>query len=356
MQQLADYANHASDNAILVTHAYLSETGERYDWATYGEDQPDNPHNYGIGSATGEDAPLDGQELWDQLVSVVPNVRLVLSGHHVGSGVYGENNGRLDWPTVGALAEAMPHGAKSVEDLLIAGCYSGGQNMMEKYTAMFPAAKTIVAYDGSSPGAASGATAHQKAWERATRGSGDGIQREIFQGMRKGENVTVWTKTRGFDDGKPRATVDELKQRRTALESGFNDAWAGGPIPDTQRGPVRDFYNATQRLIQHPDTTPTERKALEAQRDQTIRLIFHGPVSARFQETYGPKLSAGYQALGLPAPDFKTMNRAQALASIQQFEAKLAATPGAGDAATKLAPMLRDFAELKSSLIPDTWI
>ncbi len=282
--------------------------------------------------------------------------RLVLSGHHVGSGVYGENNGRLDWPTVGALAEAMPRGAKSVEDLLIAGCYSGGQNMMEKYTAMFPGAKTIVAYDGSSPGAASGATAHQKAWESATRGSGEGIKREIFQGMRKGENVTVWTRTRGFDDGKPRATVDELKERRTSLEQGFKDAWEGGPIPDTQRGPVRDYYNATQRLIQHPDTTPAERKALEGQRDQTIRLIFHAPVSARFQETYGSKLSAGYEALGMAAPNFKTMNRAQALASIREFETKLAATPNAGDAATKLAPILRDFAELKSSLIPDTWI
>lgn len=282
--------------------------------------------------------------------------RLVLSGHHVGSGVYGENNGRLDWPTVGALAEAMPRGAKSVEDLLIAGCYSGGQNMMEKYTAMFPAAKTIVAYDGSSPGAASGATAHQKAWEAATRGSGDGIKREIFQGMRKGENVTVWTRTRGFDDGKPRATVDELKQRRASLEQGFKDAWDGGPIPDTQRGPVRDYYNATQRLIQHPDTTPAERKSLETQRDQTIRLIFHGPVSARFQETYGTKISAGYEALGMAAPNFKTMNRAQALASIREFETKLAATPNAGDAATKLAPILRDFAELKSSLIPDTWV
>lgn len=285
-----------------------------------------------------------------------PPSRLILSGHHVGSGVYGENNGRLDWPTVGALAEAMPKGAKSVEDLLIAGCYSGGENMMEKYTAMFPGAKTIVAYDGSSPGAASGATAHQKAWEAATRGSGDGIKREIFQGMRKGENVTVWTKTRGFDDGKPKATVEELKERRTSLEQGFKDAWEGGPIPDTQRGPVRDYYNATQRLIQHPNTTPDERRALEAQRDQTIRLIFHGPVSSKFQEVYGSKISAGYEALGMAAPNFKTMNRAQALQSIREFEAKLASNPNAGDAATKLAPILRDFRELKSSLIPDTWI
>ncbi|MBL8921584.1 MAG: hypothetical protein JNJ54_22175 [Myxococcaceae bacterium] len=282
--------------------------------------------------------------------------RLVLSGHHVGSGVYGENNGRLDWPTVGALAEAMPRGAKTVEDLLIAGCYSGGENMMEKYTGMFPNAKTIVAYDGSSPGAASGATAHQKAWEQATRGTSEGIKRELFQGMRKGENVTVWTKTRGFDDGKPKASVDELKQRRANLEQGFKDAWEGAPIPDTQRGPVRDYYNATQRLIQHPGISADERKGLEHQRDQTIRLIFYGPVSSKFQEVHGQKAAAGYQALGMAPPNFKTMTRAQALASIREFEAKLAGTPNAGDAATKLAPMLRDFAELKPSLIPDTWV
>lgn len=280
--------------------------------------------------------------------------RLVLSGHHVGYGVYGENNGKLDWPSVGALAEAMPRGAKSVEDLLIAGCYSGGEQMMEKYTAMFPAAKTIMAYDGSSPGASSGATAHQKAWEAATRGSGDKLDRKAFEGMRKGENVTVWTRTKGFDDGKPKATVGELKERQAMLQSGFQAAWEGGPIPDTQRGPVRDFYNATQRLIQHPDTTPTERKALELQRDQTIRLIFHGPVSARFQETYASKLDAGFRAVGMEPPNFKTMNRAQALAAIRQFEEKAGANP-TGAAAT-LAPILRDFRDLKPSLIPETWI
>lgn len=283
--------------------------------------------------------------------------RLILSGHHVGSGVYGENNGRLDWPVVGDLAEAMPRAARSVEDLMIAGCYSGGQSAMEKYQGMFPNAKTIVAYDGSSPGASSGATAHQKAWEQATRGSGDNINRAIFQGMRKGENVTVWSKTHGFDDGKPPASLDELRTNRSRNESQFQSAWNGTtPIEDAQRGPVRDYYSATQRLIQHPETPAAERKSLEEQRDQTIRLLFYGPVSQRFNEAYSSKIDAGYRAVGMDPPNFKTMTRGQALASISAFEAKLAAMPSRPGAANTLSPILRDFGQLKSSLIPDTWV
>lgn len=285
-----------------------------------------------------------------------PPSRFVLSGHHVGYGVYGENNGKLDWPSVGALAEAMPRGAKSVEDLLIAGCYSGGEQMMEKYQAMFPNAKTITAYTGSSPGAASGATAHQKLWEQATRGSSENLTKKMFEGMRKGENVAVWTKSKGYDDGSVRAPIAELKTRQTELQSGFDAAWAGGEIPNTQQGPVRDFYNATQRLIQHPETTPTERKALEMTRDQTIRLIFHGPVSAKFQETYAGKVDAGFKALGMDVPNFKNLNRAQTLQTIAAFEQKLAASPNAGPAAQQLAGILADYKELKPTLIPETWI
>ncbi|MFT3713356.1 MAG: hypothetical protein QM817_37345 [Archangium sp.] len=285
-----------------------------------------------------------------------PPSRLVLSGHHVGYGVYGENNGKLDWPSVGALAEAMPRGAKSVEDLLIAGCYSGGEQMMEKYQAMFPGAKTITAYTGSSPGAASGATAHQKLWEAQTRGSSENLTKKMFEGMRKGENVAVWTKSKGYDDGSVRPPLADLQTRQTELRAGFDAAWNGGPIPDTQSGPVRDFYNSTQRLIQHPETTADQRKALETTRDQTIRLIFHGPVSAKFQETYGAKIDAGFKALGMDVPNFKTMSRAQDLQTIAAFEAKLAATPNAGPAAQQLATILRDYKELKPSLIPETWI
>ncbi|MHB8879275.1 MAG: peptidoglycan-binding domain-containing protein [Myxococcaceae bacterium] len=283
--------------------------------------------------------------------------RLILSGHHVGYGVYGENNGKIEWPVLGELAEAMPRAARSVEDLMIAGCYSGGQSFMEKYQSMFPNVKTIVAYDGSSPGASSGATAHQKAWEQATRGSRETINRDIFQGMRKGENVTVWTKTHGFQDGKPPASLDEVRSDRARNESDFQSAWDGTTqITDAQRGPVRDYYSATQRMIQHPDTPAAERATLETQRDQTIRLLFYGPVSRRFSEAYGSKIEAGYRAVGMEPPNFKTMTRGQALASIRDFEAKLGTAQPKPNAATTLSPILRDFGQLKASLIPDTWV
>ena len=55
-------------------------------------------------------------------------------------------------------------------------------------------------------------------------------------------------------------------------------------------------------------------------------------------------------------PDFKTMTRAQALASVSDFESKLAALPTKPAAANALSPILRDFGQLKPSIIPDTWV
>ncbi len=283
--------------------------------------------------------------------------RLILSGHHVGGGVYGENNGRLAWPWVAELSNAMPRGASTVEDLMIAGCYSGGQDAMEKYQSMFPAVKTIVAYNGSSPGAASGATAHQKAWEQATRGDKQTIDRKIFDGMRKGENVAVWTKAHGYQDGKPPASRDELLATRANYQADYDKALKGDvPIADPQTGTVRDFYNYTQRLIQHPDTTPAQRTELEGVRDQTIRLLFYPVVAGRFADANAAKVDAGFRALGLPVPNFKTMSRKEALTALDGFQAKLQATPNAPGAATQVAAMLQDFRNLKPNAIPDTWV
>ena len=283
--------------------------------------------------------------------------RLVLSGHHVGYGVYGENNGSLDWPVVKGLTDAMPRAARATEDLMIAGCYSGGQADMEKYQAMFPNVKTITAYSGSSPGSYSGATAHQKAWEKATRGSGDGIDRDIFAGMRKGENVTVWTKTHGFDDGQPPRSIESMRGDVEEGRIDYEQALRGDlAIPDAQSGVIRDFYSKTQRLLQHPDLPASEKPALEATRDQTIRLLFYPVVSKRFAETYGDKITAGYQSLGLAAPDFKTLSRKDALKAISDFQTAMAAKSPVPDAAAAISQKLSDFKDLKKSVIPDTWV
>ncbi len=283
--------------------------------------------------------------------------RLVLSGHHVGSGVYGENNGQLDWPVVAELAQAMPRAARSVEDLLIAGCYSGGHEMMEKYASMFPNVKTITAYEGSSPGAASGAVAHQRVWEQQTRGSGEQrLNENAYRHMRKGENVSVWTRSGGMQGEAP-APLETLRANMEAGRAAYNDALAGRTtIANPQTGPIREFYNHTQRLLQHPNLPADEKARLTAQRDQTIRLLFLPVVSQRFQQTYSDRIQGAYQELGLQAPDFSRLSRAQQLAEIQRFQEAAAARPNAGPNVTRMAPILRDFGNLDPRVIPDTWI
>lgn len=71
-------AANADKPAIVVTHAYLYNNGNRYDWGTYGNAQSGSP--YEIGS-TPLEGINDGRDLWEKLVLPNENVRLVLSGH-----------------------------------------------------------------------------------------------------------------------------------------------------------------------------------------------------------------------------------------------------------------------------------
>ena len=286
-----------------------------------------------------------------------PPSRLVLSGHHTGSGVYGENNGKLAWPLVKELAEAMPRGARSVQDLMIAGCFSGGEDSMNKYQTMFPNVKTIVAYEGISPGASSGATSHQKIWEQATRGDREGVNFAAFQGTRKGENVSVWTKARGLDNGQPRRSIDELRQDQQRGVAAYQQVLSGDqPVGDVANGPTRQFYIATQRLLQSPELPAAERAQMEKLKDQTIRMIFYPVVSKNFAQHHGARVADGFRALGLPAPDFKTLSRKDALAAIAEFENKLSSTSPVPAAAQNVKDLVAGFKDLRTNVIPDTWV
>jgi 3',5'-cyclic AMP phosphodiesterase CpdA len=65
---------------ILVTHCYMCSDGHRYDWAVYGNTQHDSPYSASY-QWTPAQGISDGQDLWNNLVSLHSNVRLVLSGH-----------------------------------------------------------------------------------------------------------------------------------------------------------------------------------------------------------------------------------------------------------------------------------
>lgn len=86
-------AAHPDREAILLTHAYMYYDDTRYDWEKYGTKQNWNPHSYGVAKATNDDV-LDGEELWNELVSRHENFVMTLNGHVLQDGV-----GRIATPT-----------------------------------------------------------------------------------------------------------------------------------------------------------------------------------------------------------------------------------------------------------------
>lgn len=76
-------AEHADKPAVLFTHAYLYDDGERYDRAITPL-QPYHPDAYGVTAGEGIN---DGQDIFERVVEPNENVRLVLSGHVIPDGL-----------------------------------------------------------------------------------------------------------------------------------------------------------------------------------------------------------------------------------------------------------------------------
>ncbi len=97
-------AKHADREAILITHAYTYYDETRYDWKKFGEKQRWNPHTYGVGKGRDGDV-MDGEELWQNLVSKHENFIITLNGHVLEDGL-------------GKVTSATP-GGRDVHQLLV---------------------------------------------------------------------------------------------------------------------------------------------------------------------------------------------------------------------------------------------
>jgi hypothetical protein len=285
--------------------------------------------------------------------------RMVISGHNVGSGPWGDDNGQLSWESLKGLAQAMPKAAAAVEDLNISACYSGGEANNEKYKEIFPNVKTIWAYGGSAPGSGSGATAHQAAWDNATRGSGTNIsgaaERLAAAGTRKAENIATWT------EGTSAAASESLSHLRDNVNYGayqFRNYFSGESVVDNpQSGPLREYYNNVQALLQRSAVTGDERRELESRRDQTIRTLFYtSNIAPRFQREYGSQIAAGYRALGATPPNFGTMSRLEAVGAVENFRLRMEQSGSTDPAAQRTLQLLNGLWNLDPRTIPNNWI
>jgi hypothetical protein len=296
--------------------------------------------------------------------------RVVLSSHSTGGSYWGSHNGTLYFDALARLAKLFPTAARQVEDFFIAACYNGGAASMRRFVEAFPSLKTLLAYQGSAPGSYTSATAHQLAWEVATRGpfttgtalqeAREGLQSDLPPAQREGtrfyksDHITIWTADTGFT---PKGQAAEVLRREYAAgETTFREHYEGRHPIDSQQGPLRNYYNIVQSMLASEDVIGDERKALEARRDTTVRLLFYDShVRHNFAETYGEIVSAGYAAAGRACPDFATLSRADALAEVEAF-ARAAGAGSNAETRRALELLRKGLIELSAELIPVGWL
>jgi hypothetical protein len=292
---------------------------------------------------------------------VIPS-RLVLSGHSGGVSLWGEGpgfkNGMLSRDDLAGLAAVMPRAAAQVEDLCLAACYNGGETTMDAWRALFPQLKTMWAYDGSAPGTFSGAMAHLARWEKATRDEVEALQPDRARGLRKGDNVAVWSRRDGYQTATVKESTADLRARQNTAHSTFERYFQGHEVVrDAQRGPLREYYNTLQALLGRSELPSAERAGLERLRDQSLRLLFYENVATHFQRTHQMSIQRGGAALGLRMPDFSRLGRQEALAFIERFEAELTHRHPRPVEARRLLPLLTEgLRDLQRSHVPDNWL
>lgn len=276
--------------------------------------------------------------------------RLVLSGHSVGSQIWGDDNGTIRFDMFERLREIFPNAAGQVKHLMVSACYAGGERNLQRFHDMFPNLESIWAYSGSSPGTWTGAIPHMESWEKATEDKdGTDVERGLARGTRKADNVATWNLEDGYQGEKP-FSISELESELRGEESTFQRFFDGQEeVTNSQSGPLRDYYNLLQRVLQHPELDNARATQLEGRRDLTIRLLYFSLCAGKFTDHYSRQLAEGYGEVGMTVPDFGKLSRADALAAIEAFEA-------AGGGGATLDLLQRGLRDMDNDVIPTNWV
>jgi hypothetical protein len=290
--------------------------------------------------------------------------RLLISGHGDGTRFFGEDQDDLRDSDLLALASAMPRAAARIETLHLAACQHGYLPRIEAFRAVMPGLVSVWGYTGFSPSGRA-AQKHQRLWERQTEApstTGAALRRQSARGTHRGEQVSTWTRARGFE-GLPirmlSLTCSELRETRPE----FTRYLAGElVVTDPRSGPVAERYQRLQEVVNHPDfgaQAPAFRAHYERERDAALRLRFFTTfVTSRFDAHYDREIAAGYAAVGLACPRFAGMSRREALAEVARFERALHLARGPIPAtASSLHRLLTEgLRDLRATVVPTRWL
>jgi hypothetical protein len=280
--------------------------------------------------------------------------RVVLSGHSYGVSIWGDDNGSIPFTDLATLATIFPAAVGQVEDLMLSACNTGQSEKLDQYTGIFPNLKSIWAYVGYSPSAATGSLRHVKEWEKATRGKADedkmdAGREKVGRGSGdKDKNVALWSRETGAADAtyktdSPEANLDfdTLKASVDGAMSSYEDAFIRGVIDQSA---LNALFTQLQALVgMFGSQLGDDRDAYATAMRRTLALRHWHNVLGNFMNAHGDALASAWG--GSMPRDFGTASRAKVLAYLTAFSGDKTS-----DAYTTAVSMLHDL-----DGIPDNW-
>jgi len=236
--------------------------------------------------------------------------RVVLSGHSGGWSFWGDDNGEIRFQDLAIISKIFPKATGCVQDLCLSACNTGQSQKLGQYKAIFPNVKSIWAYVGYSPSAATGALTHIGNWEQATRGAHD--EKKVDAGRDKtaagkgSKDKNVATLAQGADGkehyktSSPEAlqSYDTLKALVDSGMSDYDKAYDQGII-DKQALSV--FYTNLQNLVGNFAGRLPDLQKYDTILKKTLFLRYWENVCKKFMEAHGPKVKASYDNGAVPA-------------------------------------------------------
>lgn len=279
--------------------------------------------------------------------------RVVLSGHSGGWSFWGDDNGEIRFEDLAIINKIFPKATGCVQDLCMSACNTGQSQKLDQYKAIFPNVKSIWAYVGYSPSAATGALTHIGNWEMATRGAHDekkvDAARDKTAAGKGSKDKNVATLSQGADGkenyktSSPEAlhSFDTLKALVDSGMGAYDKAYDQGVI-DKQALSV--FYTNLQNLVGNFAYRLADREKYETVLKKTLFLRYWENVTKKFMEAHGTKVKESYGSTAVPA--FSGMARDKALGVINGH-------PNPSHEGGKL--LVQYLKELDPTVIPATW-
>lgn len=269
--------------------------------------------------------------------------RLVLSGHSAGGDMWGDRTGEFNLLSVAKLGQLFPTAAGQIEDIHFAGCFTTWelQSHREEWRHSFPNLKTMWGYDGHSELAPVG---DLLAWQAATTGHKDRID---IRTIADHPHVNVWSSAGGLLE--PLTSEADLRVAAKDADARFAGYLSGrDPVHHASQAWPQSDYDAYARLAARGDTDAGKKA------EMMLRVRFYEQsIRGHFASAYGAEVRRGFEALGLPAPDFAQLSRAEAMSKIADFQRAAAMHPNVD--ASHAAKLVYGLANLDAEIIPSGW-